>query len=592
MKVSPENIKRASEIFRAEGWRGIKRRGEIFRRKYSERRAYKKWIKNHELKNADRESLRRQISEFSHKPLISVVLPVYNVEEKWLRLCVESVFKQIYAHWELCIADDCSTKSHIRSVLEEYAAKDARIKIVFRAENGHISAASNSALELASGEFAALLDHDDELAEDALFYVVKEINDFPDAAFVYTDEDMIDTRGTRYEPKFKPDFSRDFFYSVNYLTHLAVYRTEILREIGGFRLGAEGSQDYDLALRVVERIGENQIRHIPKILYHWRAIEGSVAYSSNEKTYAHERAREAIRRHLERTGKKARVSAALHNMHRVHYDLPEKPPKVSLIITTDEAVETAKQTIVNFVENTDYSYFEIILIGSINLKNALENQSFAAQTKIIVCENQSKAARFNCAAKQTDAEILCFVEANLKPNAADWLNELVGFAAQTEIAAVGGKILSIDEKISGGGLIIGTNETISVAHHSLPRETAGNLYRAQLINNFSAVSAPCLAVRRELFTENGGFDAVNFPEKFFDVDFCLRLHEKKYRIVFTPYAELTRVAAEKTLNSRKKATENENVVFREKWGKTIESDPFYNPNFSKKNGAFTIETAK
>ncbi|HEY0657053.1 MAG TPA: glycosyltransferase, partial [Pyrinomonadaceae bacterium] len=458
-----EKFAKTSRIGQQKDWAGIKAYVKRLRWKYEERKKYQKWIKIHQLTENKRREIQRQIESFERKPKISVVMPVYNVEERWLRLAIESVINQFYPNWELCIADDCSSKPHVRRVLEEYAAQDKRIKVVFRAENGHISTASNSALELASGEFTALLDHDDELTEDALYYIVKEINDFPDTSFIYTDEDMIDARGARYDPKFKPDFSRDFFYSLNYTTHLAGYRTEILRKIGGFRVGAEGSQDYDLALRVIEEINETQIRHIRRVLYHWRAIKGSVALASEEKPYAHERARESIRAHLERTGKKAIVSQSINEFHRVKYDLPENLPKTSLIISANEDFNAARRTIKNFTENTDYQNFEIVLIGSERLKNALDNESFTTETKIIVCEARDEAARLNFAAAQTSGEILCFVGANLKPLSADWLKELISFACQKEIGAVGAKLLSADEKILRGGLIIGTSETVSVA---------------------------------------------------------------------------------------------------------------------------------
>jgi len=342
-------------------------------------------------------------------------------------------------------------------------------------------------------------------------------------------------------------------------------------------------------LRVVEKIEENQIRHIPRILYHWRAIKGSVAFGSEEKPYAHERAREAIRAHLERTGKKATISRAFNNYHRVRYDLPETTPKASLIILADENVETARQAIKNYTENTDYCDYEIVLVGSGKFKSVLENHSFAPQTKYVSRENRSETARYNYAAAQTNGEILCFVDPNLRPHSKDWLKELVSFAAQKEIGAVGAKILSADEKVLHGGLIIGTSETVSVANYKTPREADGYLYRAQLINNYSAVSISCLAARREVFMENKGFDADNFPDVLFDADFCLCLREKKYRIVFAPYAELSQINSNILLNCQKKASEKENEIFRRKWRNIIGKDPFYNPNLSNENGSFSIK---
>jgi glycosyltransferase involved in cell wall biosynthesis len=583
-------ISKAFTLFQKGGWKKFKSRLERKKLLLEERRSYQKWIaETAAFDDRAREEMRRKIDSFSRKPLISVILPVYNTKEKWLRLALDSVLCQVYENWQLCIADDRSSKPHVRAVLEEYAAKDERIKIVFRAENGHISAASNSALALAKGEFCALLDHDDELSEDALFYVAKEINDFPDVAFLYTDEDMIGENGERFALKFKPDFSLDFLYSVNYLTHLAVYRTEILREIGGFRKGFEGSQDYDLALRFIERIDETRIRHIPKILYHWRAIEGSVALDAQEKPYAHERARRAISEHLQRLVKKASVSRAIYEFHRVSYDLPEILPTVSLIILADNNRRTVNQTIRTFTENTDYDNFEIIFADSGKTENPLENRTFPPHVRVFPAGEKERADVLNFSAEKASGEILCFVDANLKPLSGDWLKELVLLAMQKEIGAVGAKILSADEKIIGGGLIVGTKEAVSAAHYDLPREAEGNLFRAQLINNFSAVSVSCFTVRRSIFAENKGFDAQNFPDKFYDADFCLRLREKNYRVVFTPYAELIQIKRQKSLSERKKTSEFESKFFRQKWRKYVENDPFYNSNFSYENGNFSIK---
>ncbi len=582
MNILLQKIRRAAEIWKTQGWLGISNHLRNSKREIREKRKYQLWLKRHKIIENDRQKIRREIENLTLKPLISIVLPVYNVEGKWLRLCLESVFKQLYGNWQLCIADDKSPAPHIKKILEEFAAKDERIKIVFRAENGHISAASNSALELATGEFCVLLDHDDELSEDALFYLAKEINEFPETAFVYSDEDMIDAQGVHYYPKFKPDFSRDLLYSLNLITHLSAYKTEMLRKIGGFKIGLEGSQDYDLALRFIEQIDERQIRHIPRILYHWRAISGSVALSGNEKPYAHERAREALREHFERTGKKAKVEQGLYQFHRVCYELPEKLPCVSLILSANEDFEAAKQQVERLLAETDYQDLEIVLIAAGNL----EKPTFSDSVKVIFPGNLSKAEFLNRAVLQSTGEILCFADARLRPLSRDWLKELVSFAVQKEIGAVGGKILDKNETISGGGFVFGFDDLIGTAFHGLPRETDWNLSRARVINNFSAVSAQCMAIRRAIFDETGGFDAENLPNTLFDADLCLKLGEKNRRIVFTPYAEL--IQTEKSdLQTNLSAKENE--YFRQKWRKIIEKDPFYNPNLSPTGETFTIK---
>lgn len=567
MKNLKEKLKKLRRILKKNGIEGVKTKLQSKSRRKNEQKLYEKWIRNHDSLTAEKINLiEKEIAEFQYKPLISIVLPVYNVEENWLRKCLDSVSAQIYENWELCIADDFSPAKHIRKVLEEFAAKDSRIKTIFRTENGHISMASNSALELANGEFCALLDHDDELSKDAIFYVVKELNAFPETDFIYTDEDMIDENGKRYEPKFKPDFSRELFYSVNYLTHLAIYRTEILRKIGGWRKGFEGSQDYDLALRVIEEIPEKNIRHIPRVLYHWRAIQGSVALSADEKPYAHERARKAISEHLERIGKKAKVVEGFRNFHRVSFDLPKDLPKVSLIFYSENDFDSVQEKIESFLSTTDYENIETIFT-----------------------EN-ADAEKLNSAVSETTGEILCFVDVNLKPLMGNWLNELISFAIQDEIGAVGTRILNRNEKILQHGFIVGTEEIISSAFKDFSKDESDTLARTNLIGNFSAVSISCFCVRKSLFEELDGFDFRHFPKRLFDAYFCLKLHEKGLRIVFTPYAEMIKLDDEKRLNFEIEPTSDEKKFFARKWREVCENDPFYNPNLSKNDGNFSIKS--
>jgi O-antigen biosynthesis protein len=333
--------------------------------------ATKKFLQNDKLDDENRREIYRQILQFRYKPLISIVMPVYNVDEKWLRLCIESVTNQLYENWEFCIADDCSPSPHISRILEEYKAKDSRFKIVFRPENGHISKASNSALEIAKGEFTALLDHDDEFSENALFEVIKQLNATPNADLIYSNQDKIDESGKRSEPIFKPQWNPQLFYSMNYLNHLSVYRTDILHKIGGFRIGFEGSQDYDLAFRFIEEIDEKNIRHIPKILYHWRAISGSLALDSAEKSYAHKAARKALHEHFERKNLKVTIQKGFANYHRVIYDLPENI-SFDVILTNNFTNINSKADVLIFVEKDI---------------EAVDSTAFIELTKFAVQEN-------------------------------------------------------------------------------------------------------------------------------------------------------------------------------------------------------------
>jgi len=581
---------------------GINGVAVLFRHKfrsYLEKRAYRLWLKSHgSLDNETRDKHRRSVSGFIYKPLISIILPVFDIEEKWLRQAIGSVRRQLYENWELCIADDCSMAPHVRTVLEEYRDLDPRVKVVFRSQNGHIAAASNSALELATGDFAVLLDHDDELSEDALFYVAKEINDHPDVRMIYSDEDLIDTNGRRYGPKFKPDWSRDLFYSANLITHLSAYATSVLREIGGFTVGLEGSQDYDLALRVVERIDESQIRHIPKILYHWRVIETSVASGGEAKPYAHQAARDAIAAHLERMGRKATVTKTVHNLHRVHYELPEPTPLVSLILLSDTDIDFTVRSVAGFASNTGYPNMELIIVCAEGYQGVIEKrlESFAggenagkfARFSVLGSDKAGVAAKLNLGASSALGEVICFADANLKPIGADWLGELVSFALQDEIGAVGAKLLYPNGTILHGGLLIGVGSTVGVAHHKWPAEADGNITRIRLIGNYSAVSASCLAVRKVLFEDFEGFNDADFPDRLFDADFCLRLGKQGFRIVWTPYARLVQTDKNRRLNPEEPVSTSENESFKQRWQEKIEYDPFYNPNLKRDSGDFSV----
>src|SRR5688500_8896019 len=452
-----------------------------------ERIRWRLWLGSRRIETAKyRDQSSDVIAALALKPLISVVLPVYNIDERILRRCVESVMAQWYPHWELCIADDRSSAPHIKNVLEELAETDQRIKLVFRDVNGGISAASNSALALASGEFCALLDHDDELAEDALFWVANEINKVPHVDLLYSDEDKIDSAGRRFDPAFKPDWSRDLFYSLNLLNHLTVYRTELIRTAGAFREGFEGSQDYDVALRVLELIpDEENIRDIPRVLYHWRALPGSVALGGGEKSYAHDRARVALAQHFGRTGVAAAVEPTANNWHRVRYPARKRGVRAGLFIFGQDPVTVEEST------------------EELRRLTRAENLEFNK----ITCPPAQLAAALNDAVFKSPADVLCFVAAGLAPLAGDWLDDLCSITLHESIGATGAKILGADETVNGTGLISGAGRAVEAAHYGLPRLHGGNIGRNLVICNYSAVSIMCMATRRQLFEQMRGFDS-------------------------------------------------------------------------------------
>lgn len=517
-------------------------------------REYSEWVAKYDTLTDDRRNKLMAYADALHlKPKVSVVMPVYNVDERYLREALNSILRQIYQNWELCIADDNSPKPHVRRVIDEYIAKDERIKAVFRETNGHISAASNSALELATGEFTALMDHDDLLAEDALFQVVRVINQDPETLFIYSDEDKIDADGQRFRPTFKPDFSPELFESLNMVTHLCVFKTELLREIGGFRTGFEGSQDYDLSLRYVDHIGGSHIVHIPHILYHWRSIPGSVALDLDEKSYAHDNARHALNEHFERRAVKAHATRGVSQTHRTNYVLPQPKPRVELII-----------------DGKDKKHFAAI--NSVVLEYG--NADLRAETNA-VGNTSGRFERLNTFAERSVADVLIFVADEATSFSPNFINEIAARALKDGVGAVGAKIVGKNGRILSGGFIFSKDGNLIEANKDRLSNEYGYFMRSAVDQNLSAVSVDCLAIRRDIFVAAGGFDSVVFPDNFAEVDLCQRLIKKGLRVVWTPWAEIT-------------TNENEEVgddlaelnALRSRWSETFSSDPFSNPNLS------------
>lgn len=559
--------------------------------------SYPDWIAAYaEPDVARRQAMSEACRVFQRQPVISLITPVYNPPEKYLRAAIESVLGQIYPHWELCLADDASSAPHVRNVLEEYRLRDPRIKVVYREQNGHISAASNSALTIASGEFIALFDHDDTLTPDALFWVVKELNDHPDTALIYSDEDKLDLQGVPINPYFKCDWNYDLFLSHNLITHLGVYRMDVVTAIGGFREGFEGAQDYDLALRFLERIDARQIRHIPRVLYHWRMLPGSTAMGAEEKDYAADRARLAIEEHLSRCNVAASVET-IRDMatQRVRYRLPEILPLVSIIIPTRNAEKLVRQCLTSIRQKTSYSNFEILLVD--NGSDDMEALAYfgtlhdLGQVRLIKDPRPFNFSRINNdAAKLARGEYLVFLNNDIEVISPDWLSELVSQAQRPGVGAVGARLWYPNDTIQHAGLILVAG-LAGHAHLGRMRGDHGYFGRASLVQAFSAVTGACLCIRTQLFVEAGGFDEL-LAVAFNDVDFCLRLHSKGLRNLYTPYAELYHHESatrgyedtpEKMIRFKQEAQ-----ILQERWMSLLVNDPCYNPNLTLSGEPFTL----
>lgn len=559
---------------------------------YNHQEAYEKWILNNENYNIN--EVLKEIKNFKYKPKISIIMPVYNVEKKWLRKCIDSVINQYYENWELCIADDNSTKPHIKPLLKEYMKKDNRIKVVFRQENGHISRASNSALEIATGEFIALLDNDDELAPFALYEVVKLLNKYPDADLIYSDEDKIDEKGNRKDPHFKPDWSPDTLLSSNYICHLGVYRKSIIDKIGGFRPGYEGSQDYDLVLRFTEQT--DKIYHIPKILYHWRMIEGSTALDNSSKNYAYE----AGFRVLEDTIRRRKYDAKVYEANGVPYYNVVFNYKdndfISIIIPTRDKADILEKCLKSIYEKTTFENFEIIVVDN----GSSEEKTFSLFDKYKKNKN-FKVLRLdipfnysilnNKAVKKAKGNLLLFLNNDIEVITPNWLDIMAGQARREEIGAVGAKLLYPNNKVQHAGVILGVGGVANHAFLMNNRNDIGYFARLKVNYNYSAVTGACLMTKRSVFEEVKGFEE-SLAVAFNDIDFCLKILKRGYYNILLPDVELYHyesISRGKEDNPDKIRRFNKEIQYMmDKWGNILNCDPFYNPNFSLDSPHFLI----
>ena len=556
--------------------------------------SYQRWRKQHRLTTAEIQAAREEIKTWSHLPLFSLLLPVYNVETVWLEKAIQSVKAQIYPHWELCIADDASSAIDIAPFLEKYRKRDRRIKIIFREKNGNISAASNSALELAEGEYIGLLDHDDELAIDTLFEVAKCLQTHPDADFIYTDEDHIDAQGKHFDPAFKPDWSPEYFHTQMYTCHFGVYSTQLVREIGGFRSEFDGAQDYDLVLRLSEKT--KNIYHIPKILYHWRAIASSSASGVQGKPQAFQKGKKALESMLARSSYSGFVEeTGIAGVFRVRRQLKEDY-KVSIIIpSAGKQVQAGEKTVCllekciqSILEKSTYRNFEIIVVDGFDITDEILHR-LKGKIELVRDRNSFNfSKRINLGAEHANGEILLILNDDTEAIASDWLESMLEFAQQEEIGAVGAKLLFPDGKIQHSGVVI--VEDVHPMHIFYGYEGAHQGYSfSNVVNrNYIAVTGACLMMRKALFEQLGGLEeelALNYN----DVDLCLKAHRAGYRNLVTPYAQLSHYGS--ASRSDRKVKPEERHKLAKKWGKYLQKlggDPYYNPNFDPNNPNFEL----
>jgi glycosyltransferase involved in cell wall biosynthesis len=550
----------------------------------SDHRKYATWAKQHDrLTEADRERIRTQIEMLVFRPRISILMPTYNTPEALLRAAIESVLAQLYPDWELCIADDASSREHVREILDRYATRDPRVKVTYRDTTGHISAATNSALALASGEYVSLIDHDDLIPEHALFELVRQLNADPTLDMVYSDEDKVDTQGRRYDPFFKPDWSPDYLESCMYTAHLALYRKAIVERLGGFRTGYDGAQDYDFVLRFTEQT--DCIAHVPKVLYHWRAIPGSTATSMYSKDYAVASGIRALKDRLARTGRVGSVRGnAYPGCFDVRVQLPVTP-LVSIVIPTAGRERIVRGTRLNLVSNcvrslvakTTYPSYEIIVVEDGDLRAEVRDVLLGHGCRLVTFReaefNFSK--KLNLGASTARGEYLLFLNDDVSVIEGDWINALLEQGIKSGVGVVGAKLLYEDGSIQHAGVVHREGLPDHVRKH-YPRSDPGYMFSTVSVKNYLAVTAACMLTPAHVFHEVGGFTEA-FKINYGDVDYCLKVRQLGYRTVYTPHAELYHFESASRVVA--KVASEEVALYLERWREISRRDPYYNADY-------------
>ena len=555
---------------------------------------YNPFVQSDYLSWLSSQKLEKDLESLSYCPLISILIPVYNVKSKILSECLDSILNQSYTNFEICLADDHSTKKETIYTLKQYEKKDPRIKVIYRNENGHISAATNSALSIAKGEFIALVDNDDLLDRNALYENVLALNKDQSIDFIYSDEDKIDFNGRRCVPHFKPDYSPDTLLSLNYICHFSVIRKKLVEEVGGFELGMEGAQDYDLFLKIVEKT--THIHHIPKILYHWRMVEGSTSASMDNKDYASDKGKIAIENALIRRNIKGHVEIDSKSLYyRVVYEYEE--PLVSIIIPTKDYADVTERCLQSIYEKTTYKNFEILLVNNRSIEQETY-QLFDKYTKmyrnfkVIDADMEFNYSKINnMAINQSKGDVIVLLNNDTEVITSDWLKIMVGYALQPHVGAVGAKLLYPDMTVQHGGIILGLGGVASHAYIGSNRDDIGAYGRLRVPYNYSGVTAACLVIRKSLFNKVGGLEE-DLKVAYNDVDLNLKILEAGYFNLLVPQVELIHHESKSrgldTSSEKYKRFVLEQEYMYNKWESKVQYDHFYNENYSYK-GWFVLD---
>lgn len=561
---------------------------------------YEEFLSKHALTEQEIGRLNAAVAALSdaQRPLISIIFPVYNTPREPLQQALASVRKQLYANWELCVVDNMSTLDYVRPLLEQAARDDPRIRVHFRDNNGNICRSSQDALDMARGPFVALMDSDDVITPDALAQVVLALTRHPDADVLYSDHDLMLMNGRRVGPFFKPDWSPDMFLSNMYVCHLTVFRTELVRKIGGFRVGLEGSQDYDMVLRLEEQTQARKIVHIPQVLYSWRRVPGSTAHRYDAKPFADVAARRALTEALQRRGIEGTVESGLMpSLFRIRRKIRGEP-LVSILIPFRDRAELLARCLESIRARTSYRNYELLLIDNGSrtpeMARCLDRVRRAPvgrvgnspyRVKVLRVDEPFNYSRLNnLAARQAAGEHLLLLNNDTEALADEWLSAMLEHSQRPEVGAVGAKLLYPDGRVQHAGVVMGIGEVAGHAHRMAPDGSPGYYGCAAMIRNVSAVTGACMMTRRALFLELGGLNETELAVAYNDVDYCLRLREKGFLIVYTPYARLRHYesATRGFANNPR-----ESAYMCRRWPAALQ-DPYYNPNLNQSAEDFSL----
>jgi O-antigen biosynthesis protein len=533
-----------------------------------------------------------EMSRWHSRPLISVIFPSADIDPQRAQQAIDSVRRQIYPHWELCI---CASTPEMRRLLDSYGKQESRLRVTFTGTTD-FGEHANAALHLASGDHIALLNPSDLLSEDALFWVAREIAIHPDVDLLFSDEDKIDDAGKRFDPYFKSAWNPALMLSQNAFSHLGVYRRGIVEQAGGFRKGYEGSQDYDLVLRCAAKTTRERIRHIPRVLYHWRAAASAAAADRDAKPDAWQAGRLAITAYLQTAGLKADVKRSLEGYYQVEYDAPDAPPLVSVLVPSTLSNATAADCLHSVLKRSTYQNFELVVMArSDHLSRANQDPKFApllADRRVQPVEYQATAFNYsrvsNLGARAARGSLLCFLNDDVEVITADWLERLVARVTLDGVGASGPMLYYPSNTIQHAGVLLGAGGVADHAFKRRRRGYGGYFGRAALEQDYSCLTAACLLVRRTTFEEAGGFDET-LPVAFNDVDLCIRIRRSGARIVWTPTVEMYHHESF-TLGHHDSAQRRGEflhavMAMRERWKDVLEADPCYNPNLSLLRGA-------